>query len=649
MVSAIAVAIGGFLFAAGAPLAVVNFIAIGFGATLIGAGITAAVSLGISALLAPSIPSAAPLSPSDGQIAIRQAVPPRMKSFGTVELAGVVWWFDVDAASSELHLGVALNHGQISAFDTYKIDNTEVTLDGSGVIQTTPYSTLSGSKSILTRTGAATETKYSEINSAFNVDEVRGDGVASMLVILDNFSTSENQFENFPNGQPQVKAIIDSSLCFDPRISTHVVTDKTTWAFSENPVICLLNYLIDSEGYGIAYARISSNIAEWKAAADYCDESITSLSAGGSEARYRIAITYFLTDDPKNVVSRILSAFDGRIWMKRDGSVGVSVGNFTAPTVTIDDDHILSVEMTRGQDALTSIKGVRAQYMSPPHDYREQDCTPWPDASTVVALTDERVLNVDLVTCPSFSQCRRLMKRHYKRGTAAWHGTIRTDLYGIKAIDERYINIKIDEIGIDTSFEVQRFSLDPSHLECLIDVIAVDETIDDWSPSAEESDAPEIPTGLVALNKLIGTAFDNLSSTSRLYNDDRTEDYDDCARREDKSNAYFGKSFTPAKIFGQAIVYGSKNRGFTNGSPQITLKVRGKNGVPSGRTDGTIIGTLADFTDTDDEGANGFGGRQINSTDLVNSWTHIWVDYARSDGDEWNFFSELDFWEYKTL
>ena len=87
------------------------------------------------------------------------------------------------------------------------------------------------------------------------------------------------------------------------------------------------------------------------------------------------------------------------------------------------------------------------------------------------------------------------------------------------------------------------------------------------------------------------------------------------------SPGYVGKTYGAGKIFSRAVVYGSSNAGFINGTnPSTTLTIYGKNGTPASATDGTSIGSVT-FTDTTNESA----GRSVTSTDTTNTYTSIWV------------------------
>lgn len=482
MPQAIGAAVAAALFTAGTTAFAVTSAVVAF-------AVSTAISVGLSlaaAMIFRPGQSQQSVKPSDGQQTIRQPVPPRWKSYGTVRLAGPVWWYATNAANGQFHLGLALNQGRIGGIVSYHIDEATVVIDGSGNVTTSPYSGVT--TKILTRLGEPTETAYSEISTAFGVDDVRGDGVASILGIFDNFVDAETQLKNYPNGIPRLRATIDASVAWDPRDPAQSRTDESTWEWSENPVVCLLDYLLMVDGFAIAWSRIEPNLAQWIEAMNICDERVLSIVAGGHENRYRIAGTFLFTDRPADVVARFLSTCDGRCWQKRDGSIGIIVGRFTRPTVSIADRDIISYDLTCGQDPISAVAGIRAQYMSPADDYREQDAEPWPDGETVMELGEDRVAAIDLTWVPSFSQARRLMKRQALREAASWRGTIRTTLAGLRAIDQRFVNLEVTELGVAETFEVGGFSIDMASMEVSLEVLAVGSAIDEWDADAEEGE-----------------------------------------------------------------------------------------------------------------------------------------------------------------
>jgi hypothetical protein len=93
------------------------------------------------------------------------------------------------------------------------------------------------------------------------------------MLLLCTPARREDQQGDFPNGLPTPSAVIDAQLIYDPRDVGQTQGDKSTYVFSDNPILCLLAYLTDANGgMGLDYARfIEPTIDFWKAAADECD------------------------------------------------------------------------------------------------------------------------------------------------------------------------------------------------------------------------------------------------------------------------------------------------------------------------------------------------------------------------------------------
>jgi len=454
--------VGFLLFQIGAPLFLVNFITIGLGATLINAAVGVGLSLVAGRLLAPDVQTPE-LKPSDVQTPIRQAVPPRIRSYGTVRLAGVVFWREADEANGILYLGQILNEGRIGSFVQLLIDNNVVSLGGDDQVDNDPYDDVT--TEILTRLGVDPETEYTELDTVFGAGDVRGDGIASMLGIFENFIDGQTQQENYPNVIPQLKATINASVVWDWRDSDQDRDDESTWEFSDNPVVCALDYLTHAAGFAIPYSRFSPNLAQWTAEADKCDVLINGAK------RFRLALTYDYSQPPGQVLDQILRSCDGKVWPRSDGTIGIKVGVFGGTEVTIGSADVLGYRVTRGQDRLTAVAGVRATYMNPAGDFLEAEAEPWPDAETVTALDEDRVERLDLAMVPSEDQARRLMQIFYKRATSPVRLTMTTTLAGERCIDERWCRVELPERNIAAAFEIEDLSIDFNTGRCTMELV----------------------------------------------------------------------------------------------------------------------------------------------------------------------------------
>lgn len=430
------------------------------------------------------------ITPSSGQQAIRQDIPTRTASFGIIRKSGPVWWFGSNG--DKFYLGLALNHGESDSFIEHFLDDAQVELDGNGFVTTAPY-VVDGSPKvqIITRNGLDQETKYDEILNTFGVDDVRGDGVTTALIIYQ--SVASDTFRNlYPTGGPcTYRATLGTRRVWDPRNPAQSRTDKSTHTLSGNNALATLTYVLDPEGYNIPWDRIEPNISEWCAAADVCD--VQRLKKDGTYGNnYELALTYSLDDDPKAVLAKLLSTFDGWLCQKLDGSIGIKAGIYELPEVVIDKKYILGMSLTCGSDPVTGIAGVRASFLSRTHDYRALEADPWPNGNAILNVGDDRAAKLDNSAVPDHAICRRLQKRAYMRATTPYRGTITTMLFGLKVYNKRFALFDLSLLGLGImSFEVTKSVFDTATLQVTFDVINIDSSIDSWDPQTEEGEAPE--------------------------------------------------------------------------------------------------------------------------------------------------------------
>lgn len=151
---------------------------------------------------------------------------------------------------------------------------------------------------------------------------------------------------------------------------------------------------------------------------------------------------------------------------------------------------------------------------------------------------------------------------------------------------------------------------------------------------------PPAPTE-VLIDRTAGTAIGNLTVYGLSYSFDGITNAtaSQCSAKS-ASGGYVGKTFTSAKKFSRAIIYGSNSKGFIDfGNPSVTITMYGKNGTPSSETDGTALGSIT-FTDTANESA----GRTIISTNTTTAFTSLWARVVPSPAES-TYVAELVMYE----
>lgn len=153
----------------------------------------------------------------------------------------------------------------------------------------------------------------------------KGTGLAYLVVELDYNETA------FPNGLPNVSALVRGARVFDPRSNT------TAW--SENPALLARAYATHPLG-----GRLSSDLiddASVIAAANVCDQSVTYSVAGRTytRARYTAGLSTRAGVRPQDVLNDLTQAMGGR-WALADGKLRLKAGAYTSPVLSITESWL---------------------------------------------------------------------------------------------------------------------------------------------------------------------------------------------------------------------------------------------------------------------------------------------------------------------
>ena len=459
----------------------------------------AALSIGLSLvsnlLFAPKIPRA-----EDGAFPESQPIPPRQYGYGRARIGGFYMLYEVDSINNSRDV-LALHEGYVDAFERFYLNTDQVTFEADGkTINGLPdgrYST--NHLQLEYRQGLPTETAYGDIVADMPgvwTSDHRGDGIASLALYCN--STSQNNFPKYyPNGLPKPSALMRLRRVWDFRLAGQSPTDQTTWTWSQNPILCLGHYLCFApEGPGFDYRqRILPQLASWIAGASVCDE-IVALNSGGNEPRYQLGGIYRSDNDPAEVIKNILDSCDGWIGEDGQGALKCYAGAFYQPSITVPADHIVGYNLARWVADEQAINQLGFTYTEPQNDYASVDGEDWIDEADQAARGRIRAQKADMSWVQSHSQGRRLAKRAVIRANAERQGTITTDLYGLQALGERYLNFVVPELpSLADGFvvEVRKVQLDLSKLQLTFTVVEMSSAVDEWNPATEEGNAPVIP------------------------------------------------------------------------------------------------------------------------------------------------------------
>lgn len=186
------------------------------------------------------------------------------------------------------------------------------------------------------------------------------------------------------NGKPEVSCLVTGARVYDPRLDStnggsgsHRYDTPSTWAYSNNPALCVAHYLMWDKrygGYGIVPTRIDWPLIA--AAANECDE-LVSIPGSTTQKRYTCNIVIELDKDAREAnLEALLGAMLGHAYFQ-GGKWRVYAGSWQTPSFTITELDVtegMTFDPTR--DVSDHWNAVKGTYIDAARSYTPQEFTP---------------------------------------------------------------------------------------------------------------------------------------------------------------------------------------------------------------------------------------------------------------------------------
>ena len=199
----------------------------------------------------------------------------------------------------------------------------------------------------------------------------------------------------FPNGVPTVTAEIKGKKVFDPRTST------TAW--SENPALCLRDYLTSSYGVNEDTGNIDDTLVS--SAANVCDQTISGLT------RYTCHGAFTTGSTPYDLLQTILTSMGGTLWYAQ-GKWRMKPAYWTAPVMDLnEDDFRSSVGVSTRHSRRDNFNVVKGTFRGAETNWQVTDYPQVTNAAFVTADGgQESVVDVNLPFTDNSIEARRLAR-----------------------------------------------------------------------------------------------------------------------------------------------------------------------------------------------------------------------------------------------
>lgn len=177
--------------------------------------------------------------------------------------------------------------------------------------------------------------------------------------------TLEYEPDLFPNGVPNIKAVVRGRKVYDPR------TDITAW--SQNPALCRRDYLTLAAGFGCAATEIDD--ATVIAAANVDDEMVATDGVGGTQRRYQCNTSVSMAASPRDNLEILNSASQGKC-VRVGGQWKVYSAAYRTPVMSLTEDDLADTGSMSPQpraprrELFNAVKGV---YIAPTKYWQPSD------------------------------------------------------------------------------------------------------------------------------------------------------------------------------------------------------------------------------------------------------------------------------------
>lgn len=443
--------------------------------------IQAALTATISTLTPkPKLPSFADFSSQSQNRTqlIKQPTVPRRIIYGETRVSGVLGFAETTDEDKYLHLVILLATHEVNQIGTIYINDKALTLDGNGnVTAPSQYANLVRIKKHLGSTSqSADATLISESNKW--TDQHKLSGIAYIYARL------EFDADAFPNGLPNISAIVQGKKVFDPRTSTT--------AYSTNPALCIRDYLTDNK-YGFGASSDEIDDTSFTTAANICDETV-SLNAGGTETKYTLNGTFESNATPKQTLENLLTSMGGIVTYS-NGNFKVKAAKYVSPTLTLDENDIRgAIGLQTNRSRRDNFNGVKGVFVSPTNNYIAADYPAFTSSTFETEDGGDRVfLDFDLPFTTSSSMAQRLAKIALFRNRQKISMTMNASLKAFQLDIGDVVNINNTRFGFSAkTFEVAEWGLsinfDGDNPNLTIDLTfrEINSAAYDWIPVDDE-------------------------------------------------------------------------------------------------------------------------------------------------------------------
>lgn len=305
-------------------------------------------------------------------------------------------------------------------------------------------------------------------------------------------------------GEPSCSIVAKWSRIFDPNDETQTNGVPTSYLYSNNSVLVWAWFR--THRYGRNKSRDSINWERIAEQALIADQDVVGLN--GTFKRYQCGIAIPESKERHIAEQEILMACDAQLVFDDDGKCWPRVGYYYAPTLRLTRNRdIVAMESVEAQNGESETQGVIVRYIDPDAKYTKQPAAAWLNPLYYVEGETPSFLKIDALAIQNHNQAMRLAKSLGMRSQSAHKLLPTTGLRGLRARQERIIDLQYDNVFSGDYEIVTPVEVDDVGIFCGFGCVPIDENRFDLLPgeekpkpvfeTAEAASTPNFPANVV--------------------------------------------------------------------------------------------------------------------------------------------------------
>ena len=320
--------------------------------------------------------------------------------YGTRKVGGNIVFLETSGADNQyLYMALVLSEGEINDITSIEVNDNQVTFtgdlaDNTQVTVASSDANFYDGASLITvepHFGSDSQTASSLLSTLSSwTSNHRLRGLAYLAI---RFEWNRDKFGSLPT----VNAVVQGKKVYNPNLDStvtggsgsHRKDDSSTWAYSDNPVYQLLDYLRnDRFGMGITNSYFDSNFADWQIAGDVCDTQITPFSGASA---IDLMNSHTVIDTSKKAIDNVKSFLRGsRGYLNfTAGKYNILVESTGTASISLTEDNIIGGISVTSKNKNSRYNRVIVNFTNPSKNYQSDTAQFPPIDETGLASADQ--------------------------------------------------------------------------------------------------------------------------------------------------------------------------------------------------------------------------------------------------------------------